>query len=223
MTTYQYLYSDFLSTTTASDTYDLKLKILNLGLASTLTGIGSINEGVNRIVNITFSTALSGGNKTTLDTLIGTYTDPSLATICSIKDIKAVGTNGGTFNKDVWTTRDLNVVEGDVTFLTLSNNIITIEPGSYIIDIRAPTCEVKNNQIRLRNITESSYSLGTNAFSDKGQMTISTLHDLFIFTVQTQFDIQHICSSTSNSIGFGRASGYATNEVYTSMFIQKID
>ena len=36
------------------------------------------------------------------------------------------------------------------------------------------------------------------------------------------FEIQHICSDTVNNIGFGKATGFDTDEVYTSINIQKI-
>ena len=198
----------------------IELNITNL---STIIRIDSITIDGVKTLHMFFTNELNSNDLSLLTTLFNNYTDLPVGTICSIKDIKPAGTNGGTFEKNTWKTRTLNVVEGDVPFLSLSNNIVTINPGTYIIIVRAPACEVKNNQIRLRNITENTYTLGTSSYSSAGNMNASELHDTFTFTVKTNFDIQHICSDKINNIGFGRASGNNTNEVYTTVFIQKID
>jgi hypothetical protein len=203
---------------------DIQDKITTSNITSAT--ISYINKSItlnNTIIEIFFSNELNTNDKSILDTIITNFTDIPNGLMCSIKDMKLPGTNGGTFEKDTWITRDLNVIEGNVSFVTLSNNIVTIDIGTYIIDIKAPSCDAQSNQIRLRNITESTYILGTNAYSTSGLMTTSNLYDHFIFTEITEFDIQHICSAESKNIGLGRAVGYGSNEIYTTIFIQKIN
>lgn len=222
-TTYDYTPIDFAAAVTEISNVDyLRVKIDELGLSSVLDAIATNDSGVNKVFSFTFTTALSPGDKTLLDGLIAIYLDPSDALRCTISDSKTPGTNGGTFTKDIWTTRDLNNIDLNVAFLSLNSNIITIDPGVYVINVRAPSCNVQSSQIRLRNITNTTYILGSNSYSSNGIVTNCNLISRFEFDVQTQFDIQHICEKTITNIGFGRASGYGTNEVYTILFIEKI-
>ena len=222
-TSYDYYPSDFVATISEISNIDyLRIKIDALNLISNLDSIATNDSGVNKVFTFGFTTVLSPGDKTTLDGLIAIYVDPSTSSICTISDIKSPGTNGGTFIKDIWTTRDLNNIDLSVAFISIGSNIITIEPGTYIINIKTPSCNVQSSQLRLRNITNNTFTLGTNSYSTNGIITLCTLISQFEFNVQTQLDIQHICEKTINNIGFGRASGYGTSEIYTTVFIQKI-
>ena len=220
--TFDYVYeaADFTNATTL-DIEDIQEKIDDLALSSAT--ILYINGG-NDLVQIFFSNELSGGDKTTLDSFVANYTDLHVYTdtSCKVLDIKSPGTNGGTFEKDIWTTRELNTIEGNVDFASLSNNVITLQPGKYIIDVRAPSCDVGSNQIRLRNLTTNEYILGMNTYSTGGIMVMSNINQYLTLDEITEFSIQHICTIRSRNIGFGRAVGYGTNEIYTTVFIQKI-
>jgi hypothetical protein len=223
VTTYDYYPTDFAAATTEISNIDyLRVKMEELNLSSVLDSMATNDSGANKIFSFTFTTALSPGDKTLLDGLIAIYLDPSNALRCTISDNKTPGTNGGTFTKDIWNTRDLNNIDFNVAFLSINSNIITIDPGIYVINVTAPSCNVQSSQIRLRNITNNTFTLGSNSYSSNGITTNCNLVSRFEFDVQTQFDIQHICERTIPSIGFGRASGYGTNEVYTMLFIEKI-
>jgi hypothetical protein len=222
-TTYDYYPTDFVAAVDEIFNIDyLRIKIDELVLGSILDAISANDSGVNKVFSFTFLTALSSIDKTSLDGLIAIYVDPSSSNNCTISDIKSPGTNGGTFDKDIWTTRDLNTIDLNVAFLSLESNTVTIEPGVYIINVRAPSCNVQSSQIRLRNITDGTFTPGSNSYSASGITTVCSLVSRFEFPVRTEFDIQHICEKKINSIGFGRASGYNTSEIYTMMFIEKI-
>lgn len=224
MYTYQYLQSDFIADSNISQLHSLQASVAALALVSgDIISISTNDVGTNRTFEFTFSAELSYDDKAAVDNLVITYIDPFDGVLCSIKDIKSPGTNGGSFIQDIWTTRDLNVIEGNVSFATLSNNIVTVDAGIYIIVVKAPAVNVENHQIRLRNITDSTYSLGLNASSSNNNVSLSTINDQFEFITPVSFDIQHICSKTVSSIGFGSATGYATNEIYTTIFIQKMN
>ena len=223
MVTYDYYPTDFVAATTEISNIDyLIIKIEELSLSSVLDSVATNDSGANKVFSFTFTTELSPGDKILLDGVIAIYLDPSDAHRCTIIDSKPPGTNGGTFTKDIWNTRDLNTIDINVAFLSLNSNIITIDPGIYVFNITAPSCNVQSSQIRLRNITNNTFTLGSNSYSTNGIITNCNLISRVEFDVQTQFDIQHICSRTISSIGFGRASGYGTNEIYTTVFIEKI-
>lgn len=226
--TYSYIYSyaDFVNSTIIN-IGDIQLQVNALNLLS--SSLLYINSGFNTefnadIVEFVFSNELNTDDKNALDDYINNYVgvSPRIDIICTIKDEKPPGTNGGDFDKDIWITRTLNTIEGNVDFVSLSNNIITIKPGKYIITIKAPGCGIKNNQVRLYNITNDTFSLGMNAYSDKNMITYSEFHQMMIFEVETQLKVEHICSNTEKNVGFGRATGYNTSEIYTTVVIHQL-
>jgi hypothetical protein len=224
---YLYTYEDFVNTSIINiDEIQEQINALSFNSASLLYIDSGFNPDLNsNIVELVFSNQLSSEEHTLLEAFVANYTgtSPKTDNMCKISDIKDPGTNGGTFTQDIWTTRTLNTLEGNVDFATLSNNIITIQPGIYFIIISAPSCNTESHQIRFRNITDGTYILGTSEFSTKGIVTKSNIQHQFTFTASKQLDVQHICSQTSQDIGFGRATGYGINEIYTTVFIQRID
>lgn len=225
--TYSYIYSyaDFINSGGIINIEDMQGEIISLNLASAT--ILYINSGYNPefatdIVDMIFSNQLDGSDKILLDDYVDNYQgiSPRTDMVCKISDIKTPGTNGGTFEKDIWITRDLNTIDGNVDFVSLSNNIMTIQPGKYIFTIRAPSCNSGNNQIRLYNITNSTSTLGQNAFSDRNVMSYSELHQVLTFNTETELKVEHICSIKTNGFGFGKASGYDVSEIYTTIMIQ---
>ena len=204
------------------DPSDIQTKIGLLGLGQTVSYINKSSNGLGGItIDIFFSGALSAPDKTKLDNFVAAYTDPPTGTVCTVKDVKSPGTNGGSFTAGTWVTRDLNTVDGSIPFITLASNQITIAPGSYIIHIKVPAFNVGNHQIKLRNITANTYTLGTSAISSNNVTGISEIHEFLAYNVSTVLDIQHICYIT-NSVGLGCATGFAVSEVYTLCFIQQL-
>jgi hypothetical protein len=225
MTQYQYTAIDFPNSTLA-DTGDLHYKISQLGLTTgNITNISTSGSGSEMVIIIYFDNTLSTVDLNTLNTFINTYTDASTETICSVKETQSSGTNGGTFTKGIWTTRNLNTITPPVSFLSISNNQITIQPGSYIMIVRAPAYGVNGNQIRFRNITNittPTYTYGMNSFVSGNNQKNAELYGNFNFDTVSVFDIQHICEVTKSNIGLGIATANGEVEIYTSVFIQKL-
>lgn len=225
---YEYFQSDFKSASQVNpqQLHD-QLKSIAFG-SSTFDGLNI--DAAEDTSNVTFccrvifiDNLLSGGEKTTLDATINayTYTAPKTDTICFLKDIKTIGTNGGSFSANTWSTRDLNTLNGEVDFCTLSSNQFTLTTGSYTITAKAPACDVYAHQIRLQNITGSSTeTMGLSNYSTGGVTTYSDLNAIVTVSLDTVFEIQHICSKTNASIGLGRANGWG-EEVYTIVTVQK--
>lgn len=131
-----------------------------------------------------------------------------------------VGTNGGTFNNNTWITRTLNTTTGSVSGVGLSSNQITIDPGSYVIEISAPAYNVRGHTTRLRNITDSTTTLSGSSEFARLSTTRSVITGFISIISAKTFEIQHICSTTINNNGLGRSTGFDT-EVYTSVKICK--
>jgi len=144
-----------------------------------------------------------------------------------IKDHKGSGVDSGSFTTGAWRKRDLNTVTGATGIVSLNSSVITLVPGHYSINWRAPVYDgVGGHSSRLYdadNATEvitgsSDYSGG----SSGGTSTASVGKGEIRVTTETDFELQHICSITKATDGFGKKSGLAANEVYAQIEITKI-
>lgn len=154
--------------------------------------------------------------------------------VAYLKDIKSSGTNGGTFTSGSYQTRTLNTIEGDQSFVTLSSNQFTLQPGTYKIAFSAPaysgtaSSTVINHKAKLRNITDSSdVIIGTAeaAYRLADATTVQTRsvgEGMFSITAAKTFEIQHRCLATSNTSGLGIAAAFGDSEVYTVVKLEKV-
>lgn len=145
-----------------------------------------------------------------------------------VVDEKTSGTSGGTFTSGAWRTRDLNTVRHNtIVGASLSSNQITLPAGTYLIEASAPAVYVYINKIRLRNITDGvDAAVGSSAWTgsnDTGAAPSQIIEVITISSGQKVFEIQHYCSSTYATSGFGAASAIAgIAEIYTQVKITKI-
>jgi hypothetical protein len=194
----------------------INVNIINVALEA-------FSDSIFNVV-ITFDTALSEAEEEVLGVIIENYTYQGYQdTVALLKDVKPPGTNGGTFQSNTWIMRELNTLIGDVNFVILDNSQFTITEGTYNVRVSAPACNVQNHQIKLYNSTTSSdIEYGTSEFAASEVISNSTLNTILKLTESNTFEIQHICYKTVNNIGLGKATGFAINEVYCSVFIQKL-
>lgn len=223
-TTYTYLAIDFENATR------ININELHSIIKDSLGTILSISRSYDSNENIIdayiiFSDVLSTPDKTILDGIIHAYVYHTLSDIIAIiKDIKIVGTNGGDFVSGSWQTRTLNTVQGNQIFARLiGDDRFTLDPGNYHIQARVPGCNVFNHQSRLYNITDSSITeLGSCGFSNQGIVTYSEIMTTVKLDELKTFKIQHICANTVVNIGYGKATGFDSDEIYTSIVITQI-
>lgn len=143
-----------------------------------------------------------------------------------IKDVKANNTGGGSFTSGSWVTRTLNTIEGDASLITIAGNQITLQPGTYLIDIVAPAYRVDSHKAKLQNITDNTTDIvGTSEFSSNGgggqAMTQSRIVGTIIISSPKVYEVQHRCSN-SNPNGFGQPCGFGLDEIYTLVKIIKV-
>lgn len=149
------------------------------------------------------------------------------AQTCYLKDVKASGTAGGTFNAGSWVTRTLNTVTGSCSFLSLSSNQITLSPGVYEFDIAAPTRDVNFNRVGLYSITDSLFTDIMSAMSASSPtggsfMTAHANGRVQIGSTKI-YEIRHRCSATRVTDGLGAAfATFGEPEVFTTVKITKV-
>lgn len=140
-----------------------------------------------------------------------------------VQDQKASGTDGGTFTSGAWQTRVLNAVTAnDQNLVTLAANQITLPAGLYRCNIAAPAFGVNYNTIRLQNITAgATWVTGASVYSDSSAIPscVAVIRDRFSLASASVLEVQHRCSITRATTGFGPAVGAfiggVLHELYT--------
>ena len=148
--------------------------------------------------------------------------------VAYLKDVKASGTNGGGFTSGAWQTRDLNTVTGDSTIVSLATNIFTLQPGEYDIEAEAIGHHVNTHQsgIALSSSSTPDIALGSSEYSPvalDSSGTKSKVMTKFFITTPTSYKIVHRCQTTDSDNGFGNATSFGINEVYTQVKITKLN
>lgn len=141
-----------------------------------------------------------------------------------LEDANANGVVGGTFTAGAFRTRRLNTKPVDEIGITLSSDQFTLPAGTYRIHARAPGFGVSNHVLRLRNITDSTDELigsAGRATSASGEGDSVILGQFTISATKT-FEIQHRCSLTVATFGFGTSTALAGSEVYTQVALLKV-
>jgi hypothetical protein len=131
-----------------------------------------------------------------------------------IKDVKPNGTSGGTFTSGAWQTRDLNTLEGDTEFVSLSANQIILAPGKYEIEASAPSFRVDQNMCKLYR---ASYTVSSSNSFDTAMLT-----GTIIITESKTFEIQHRATTTRATNGFGTSPTFGVDVVFTQVKIKKV-
>ena len=141
-----------------------------------------------------------------------------------LADQKPQGTEGGSFSKGAWRTRDLNTIVADpfglvgAGVLSLTGNRFTLGVGIWKIHVRAPAIGVNDHELRVWNITDNSLAIKgefydrSNNISSGGDpsLTWAMLEGILTVTSAKTFEIQHICEFSRSGFGFGTCNGGAS-------------
>lgn len=134
-----------------------------------------------------------------------------------IRDEKATTVEGGTFTSGAWRTRDLNTEVADTGgHASVASNQITLAAGTYRVSASAPTHNVTRHQTRLRDITNGvTLVLGTTGYSvNASAQDVSFVVGRFTLSGSTVIELQHRCTVTQATVGFGVAGQSGETEVY---------
>ena len=147
------------------------------------------------------------------------------ASYALLKDTKSQNTDGGTFTSGAWRTRDLNTeISDEDGIVSISSNQFTLAAGNYFIKFQAPGLKVNFHQARLRNITDSISYNGTSEYSQNTDafQTVSFGVARVAITGSKVFEVQHRCTDTKTTDGFGQpAYGFGDESIYTLVEIFK--
>jgi len=145
------------------------------------------------------------------------------AYVCVV-DEKAQNTAGGGFTSGAWQTRDLNTERADTASIaSLAANQITLPAGTYQVRAMAPAFMGSQHQARLYDVTgaavlvvgTSEVNFGTDGGSSVEYHTSkSFVVGRFTLSVESVIELQHRCSVTRATDGFGYPANLTT-EVYS--------
>lgn len=142
------------------------------------------------------------------------------------QDQKATSTDGGTFTSGAWRTRTLNTEVHDAFGLgSLASNQVTLQPGTYTFRGVATAIGVDRHQTKLYNATDATdIQLGTSEFTSSTDATVntcSTVTGKFTLTTAKALELQHRCSTTRSTDGFGVGLTWGTN-IFASLEFWKV-
>lgn len=151
----------------------------------------------------------------------------NIADYALIRDKKTSGTNGGTFTSGARQTRDLNEEVADTgNHVSVAANQITAAAGTYTVYAVAPAWEVDDHQAYLQDITNGVTLLeGTaemapySATSDR-PLSVSIITGQITLDAETILEVQHECTHTVATIGYGTATGWG-DEIYTTIELRR--
>lgn len=145
---------------------------------------------------------------------------PSMIEPIIFKHQGSSGTNGGTFTLGAWRTRPITHLLNDVEArASLAANIITLQPGRYIIEGYAVAYNVGDHQIRLYNVDAAGEVFPGSVVRAVGNVaTTSHIKGLFQVNTPTQYRIEHRCETTLATIGMGQPASW-TEEVYAEFLL----
>jgi hypothetical protein len=203
----------------------------NPGLVSLTAGTGILGGTIlGNGGTIAVNTGTSAGQIPVIDAtgkLPSSIMPDAPQKIAFIKDLKPSGTNGGTCDPTkAWEQiRDLNNLSGDTSFVTLSANQFTLSAGTYVIEANAIAYLDGLHRAVLVNAQTSEFLiLGSNARSHAtaGGMEPSMIMGQVVIATPTTFVVKHRCQTLMNNVGFGMASSFGVDEIYTQVKIIKI-
>jgi hypothetical protein len=144
-----------------------------------------------------------------------------------VRDEKAAATAGGGFTSGAWQTRTLNTIKtNEISGASLSSNQITLPSGTYHIIAKALAHKVNFNKLKLRNTTDSSDIMfgfiGMN-WDNEDSEGCNFVDGRFTISAQKVIELQHRCSATRATDGFGRSESLDSSiEVFADVQIWKV-
>tara|TARA_A200000159_G_scaffold107844_1_gene100575 strand:- start:184 stop:732 length:549 start_codon:yes stop_codon:yes gene_type:complete len=146
--------------------------------------------------------------------------------VALLADVKSANTAGGTFTAGDWYTRDLNTEVYDPDGITsLSNNQFTLQPGTYIIEWSCVFFDVQLTNTRLYDQTGTAVvGTGMSMYGNPPDNGYGICNGSCQVTptVASAYKVQHRCTSTKSSTGFGLASNMGIDERYVEVKITQL-
>lgn len=141
-----------------------------------------------------------------------------------LRESVSSGTSGATPSGTTWDDRALNTVEGPQLWIdTSALPLFTLQPGYYDAEGWGSGVNITNHKMRLFNNTDSTDAIvgqSGGSFTTSAGNTVS-LGGSFYITSPKTFKLQSRASGATSN-GYGNASSFGNNEVYSQLKITKL-
>ncbi|VUX47844.1 hypothetical protein DF3PA_80004 [Candidatus Defluviicoccus seviourii] len=141
----------------------------------------------------------------------------SVPQIIELGDIKTQNTAGGTFTAGSWHTRSIAELADPAGLCVVNSNVITLQPGTYWVEITCPASQVGTHQARLWDVTAGAAALlGTSEYgaAGNGHTQRSRIAGVIQPSAAKNYRIEHRCTVTRATDGLGYPANIDA-EVYT--------
>ena len=150
----------------------------------------------------------------------------NFADVAIFNETQANTTSGGTFTSGSYIKRVLNTtVVNNITGCSIASSVITLPAGTFQVLATAPAHAVEKHKIRLQDTTAATtIAIGSNAQTANAVsvMTFSQLQATFVLSVSSTIELQHRCSLTKSSDGYGVNMSFGDSEIYSQITIARI-
>lgn len=143
-----------------------------------------------------------------------------------VRDEKASGVGAGaSVANDYTQTRALNTIKtNNITGAALSTNQITLPAGRYRIRGAVPCNSGNRNQAALWNATDASFAILGTSTNATNIPTLSLINGEITISATKSFTVRHFTQATSaDSQALGTYAGSGQVEIYTELWIERID
>jgi hypothetical protein len=207
---------------TAANTAAATINIDAVGVISIKDKLGNALAGGEFAVGGLYPLVFDGTNLRAITITSGAANTETTAPDIILQDQKTSGTAGGTFTSGAYRQRTLTTaVRNVISGASLASNQITLPAGTYYAEWRAPAASVSYHQSRLYNATDSALiAYGSSAYCGAGVQSGSVGQAVFTLTSSKAIELDHQCSSTEATNGFGLPASFNT-EIYAELRIWK--
>lgn len=143
-----------------------------------------------------------------------------------LSEVQNSGVNAGGFTSGAWQTRTINTENNDTGgHCSLAANQFTLQAGTYRIYASAPAYNVSYHRAMLYNISDAADEImGSSQYTENAHNVVTRSFVVGEFTIASAktFEIQHRCSITQASSGFGLAVGFGQSEEFTAVELWKV-
>ena len=148
---------------------------------------------------------------------------PTALAFAIFNETQAANTEGGTSTSGSFIKRTLNTtVVNTIPSCTLTSSVISLPVGTYDVIAFAPVFNANNHKAKLRNTTASTDALIGQSGYASGSVAAGIVQGRFVLTATSNLELQQRVTSTSSSNGYGVASNYGVDEVYSIIQITKV-
>ncbi len=204
-------------------------KAITISASGLATGGGDLSA--NRTIAVPKASEAQAQARTDDTVALTPFTGDKLgaardACILHVRDQKTSGTAGGS-SVAGYQTRTLNtVVTNGIPGASLGSNQIALPAGTYDIKATAPAYFTTRHKASIRDaVSLADLLVGTASLSavTNGDQTVSTVEGRLTFASPTTIELRHYTQSVLAAQGLGVETNNGQIEVYSEIFIRKVD